>query len=82
MGGSSFDSSLADSQADSNRLNLSPAVSGANPARPLPSELVSIKVELYDSEVASAWLSAKLLSKEEPPIAVGEPITKGSIVTR
>jgi hypothetical protein len=34
------------------------------------------------NRLLSAWLSAKLLSKEEPPIAVGEPITKGSIVTR
>ncbi|MFM7928464.1 MAG: hypothetical protein ACKO9Q_12200, partial [Pirellula sp.] len=32
--------------------------SGSNPAKPLPSELVSIKVELYESEGATASVPA------------------------
>jgi len=82
IGGSSFDSSLADSQADSNRLNLSPAVSGANPARPLPSELVSIKVELYDSEVASAGTSVgNNASGSKPLIELTRLVRRAPVAT-
>jgi prepilin-type N-terminal cleavage/methylation domain-containing protein len=40
------------------RQALDAPASGSNPAKPLPSELVSIKVELYESEGATASVPA------------------------
>jgi prepilin-type N-terminal cleavage/methylation domain-containing protein len=74
MGGLSGDSSFASDEPSTDRIRSSPndggfgfpgsqavgdpSVLGARPTRPMPSELVSIKVELYESEVASAGPSA------------------------